>query len=588
MSLNASKFLKFMFLKFCLQFRGISIIIKERVFAEFSAPSLKILRGLKLMSANDMNPRTAREAQQQKEARRSNIMYGTIGVLFVLLAVAVFVWKSNIIQKHATAATLYYSAETTSADGSSSASSSSSAAGSSSASSSSAGSTAEKTKLTDVSVPQVSYYFTNIYQNFIQQNSSYISYLGLDTSKDLRSQSYPSDESKTWFDYFMDQTLSQMSYIYALNKQAEDEGYAWNDAMQTQFDSNMDTLNSNASAADLSLNRYLQRIYGVTMSRSVYEAEMKRVILASDFSQSHSDSLTYTDDQLETEYDANRNNYDVVDYKSVKIDGSAESTTDADGNTVDPTDEEKAAALSAAKSAADSMYASFQNGQSLSVLADANDKATFTDGKAGSYSSSVLMDWLFDSARQGGDSAVLADEDNSAYYVVSFGQRYRQEYSTVDVRHILIQPETGKLKEGDDGYDDEQAQLKADAKAKAEDLLAQWKAGDATEDSFATLANENSSDGGSNTNGGLYKQVYQGQMVTTFNDWCFDSSRKSGDTGIVETDYGYHVMYFVGTDLPYWQVKVTSTLRNNDFSAWYSSVTAGYTGEIADGAKYVG
>ena len=77
-------------------------------------------------------------------------------------------------------------------------------------------------------------------------------------------------------------------------------------------------------------------------------------------------------------------------------------------------------------------------------------------------------------------------------------------------------------------------------------------------------------------------------MVAAFNDWCFDSSRQPGDTGIVETDYGYHIMYFVGTDLPYWQVKVTSTLRDKDFGDWYSGVTAGYTGVAADGAKYVG
>ena len=213
------------------------------------------------------------------------------------------------------------------------------------------------------------------------------------------------------------------------------------------------------------------------------------------------------------------------------------------------------------------MYTSFKAGKNLSDLADGNDKATFTDGKAGSYSSSVLMDWLFDNARRSGDSAVLADKDGSAYYVVSFDKRYRQEYSTVDVRHILIQPETGTIAKGEDGYDDEQAKLKADAKAKAEDLLAQWKAGDATEDSFAELAKKNSSDSGSSADGGLYKQVYQGQMVGTFNDWCFDSSRKSGDTGVVETDYGYHVMYFVGTDRPYWQVKVDSTLRNKDYGA---------------------
>ena len=67
------------------------------------------------MSAKDNTPKTAREAQQQKEMRRSNAMYAVIAVLFVLLAVAVGVWKSNVIQKHATAANLYYSATAASA-----------------------------------------------------------------------------------------------------------------------------------------------------------------------------------------------------------------------------------------------------------------------------------------------------------------------------------------------------------------------------------------------------------------------------------------------------------------------------------------
>ena len=34
-------------------------------------------------------------------------------------------------------------------------------------------------------------------------------------------------------------------------------------------------------------------------------------------------------------------------------------------------------------------------------------------------------------------------------------------------------------------------------------------------------------------------------MVQAFNDWCFDESRKAGDYGLVKTEYGYHVMYFV-------------------------------------------
>ena len=132
-------------------------------------------------------------------------------------------------------------------------------------------------------------------------------------------------------------------------------------------------------------------------------------------------------------------------------------------------------------------------------------------------------------------------------------------------------------------------QAKKDAaKQKAEDLLAQWKAGDATEDSFAQLANENSTDTGSNTNGGLYTEVYQDQMVEAFNDWCFDAARKPGDTGIVETDYGYHIMYFVGTDLPYWEVQVRDTLKNDDFNTWYTEKTADYTAEQSSfGIRFV-
>ena len=109
----------------------------------------------------------------------------------------------------------------------------------------------------------------------------------------------------------------------------------------------------------------------------------------------------------------------------------------------------------------------------------------------------------------------------------------------VNVRHILIEPEAAE-----DGTISDEAW--AAAEKTANDILDQWLAGDATEESFANMANENSSDPGSNTNGGLYEDVYPGQMVETFNDWCFADGRQPGDYGIVKTDYGYHIMFFVG------------------------------------------
>ena len=71
-------------------------------------------------------------------------------------------------------------------------------------------------------------------------------------------------------------------------------------------------------------------------------------------------------------------------------------------------------------------------------------------------------------------------------------------------------------------------------------------------------------------------------MVQAFNDWCFDSSRKSGDTGIVETQYGYHVMYFVGTsDITYRTSLIESDLRSADVAAWQEEMVNALT--ITDG-----
>ena len=130
----------------------------------------------------------------------------------------------------------------------------------------------------------------------------------------------------------------------------------------------------------------------------------------------------------------------------------------------------------------------------------------------------------------------------------------RDDPNMVNVRHILIQPAADQDAETDEnGSPVLTEQNWTDAEIKAEELLDLWKSGEATEASFAELAGEHSEDPGSVSNGGLYEEVRPGQMVTAFNDWCFDGARQPGDTGIVKTDYGYHIMYYVGQcDHAYW------------------------------------
>ncbi len=141
------------------------------------------------------------------------------------------------------------------------------------------------------------------------------------------------------------------------------------------------------------------------------------------------------------------------------------------------------------------------------------------------------------------------DEEVDAYFT-----QYEEEYAangitrktnaTVDVRHILVLPEGATVETIYSETFSEEAW--AAAAVTAQEIMEQWLAGEATEESFAELANTHSADTGSNTNGGLYEGVTPGYMVTNFDAWCFDEERQVGDCEIVETELGYHIMYFSG------------------------------------------
>lgn len=153
----------------------------------------------------------------------------------------------------------------------------------------------------------------------------------------------------------------------------------------------------------------------------------------------------------------------------------------------------------------------------------------------------------------------VTDDEISAYFDEN-AETYtaqgisKDDPNMVNVRHILITPQADEDAETDESGNPVLTDANwADAKAKADEIYAQWQAGEATEDSFAALAMEHSEDPGSQANGGLYEEVHPGQMVEEFDAWCFDEARKVGDTAVVQTTYGYHIMYFSGVcDHPYW------------------------------------
>ena len=176
---------------------------------------------------------------------------------------------------------------------------------------------------------------------------------------------------------------------------------------------------------------------------------------------------------------------------------------------------------------------------------------------------------------------VPTQEDLEAYFA-EHAEEYAESGITkdskfVDVRHILVQVKGGTTAEdGTVTYSDEDWKT---CETEAQAILDQWLAGDKTEESFAALATEKTEDPGSQATGGLYQQVYEGQMVPAFNDWCFDASRQYGDYGLVQTNYGYHVMFFVNST-PSWTYYTESDWKNDQSAKLLEEIVANYPMEV--------
>lgn len=443
-----------------------------------------------------------------------------------------------------------------------------------------------------VSNAELNYFYMDAVNNFYSTYGSYASLVGLDLTTPLDEQVVDEETGTTWADNFLTTAKDNAKAVYALADAAKEDGFTLSEEDQASLENSISTLALYAQVYGYSdTDAYLKAMYGHGANEDSFRAYSELCSLASAYQTHYTDSLTYTDADLRA---ADSDDYDAYTYNTYYLSVSRfleGGTTGEDGATT-YSDEERAAAVKAAEEAAKSL-----TGEKIATLEDLNNAIAALSVNADTTASSsahndtlstsvsgVYADWVKDSARKEGDLTYVAStstttaEDGTettntdGFYVVYFVSSNDNTFALKNVRHILVSFEGGTTDSstGSTTYSDEE---KAAAKEKAEELLKQWKDGDATEDSFAALAHDNSTDPGSVENGGLYEDVYPGQMVTAFNDWCFDSSRKSGDTGIVETNYGYHVMYFVGdADQSYRDYLITNNLRSADTDEWYNGL----------------
>ncbi len=416
---------------------------------------------------------------------------------------------------------------------------------------------------------EVNYLYANQFTDFA--NNYYAALYGLDTSNGpsgLGSVAYtaPAIEGETfetWRDYFLYRVYTQLEQTQFLLRYAREQGITLDEEELAEVDSDLSVYRDYAMLYGFSVDDFVALNYEGMNYDMLRTLEEETALASKAYTACH-DSFRFTEEQLKEEFASYNGDYDSFSFAYYRVAAAA-----AEDGTV--TDEARAEA----EAEANAILASYQDDSEVEDLCERfngyieevlGETAICRDGVTGAYLSSVYSDWLKAEARQAGDATVIVNGDNA--YAVLFLGRESADYPTVDVRHILI-----KAAADEDGTWSEAAL--EEAQAEAQRILAEFEAGDRTEESFAALAEQYSEDIGSSTNGGLYENIYKGQMVEEFNDFCFAEGRKSGDTGIVYGSNGsyagWHVMYFVSEDRNYSDILAEESLIDRAIDEWLNS-----------------
>lgn len=413
------------------------------------------------------------------------------------------------------------------------------------------------------------YQYNLIKNNYITQYGSYLTYFGLDTSKDLSTQMY--SDTLTWQDYFEQNAVESLKQNKALMAEAKAAGFTYDTT--DEYNTFKETIKTSAASAGISEKEYVRSIYGSYATMGRIEEYVKNDMVMNAYYQKLQEDNAPSDDEIQSYYEENKATYDSVDYRLTTIEAdlptepteladpveetAADTTGTTDGTAAtdstqdtayQPSDAEIAKAMEDAK-----------------VLADDAEQTVAKDGEAheNEKKSSVnylISDWLFDDARKAGDTTVITNDNSHCYYAVAFEKRYLDETPSADVRVIIpTEDKTG------------------------EEILEEWKNGAATEDSFAELCKKYTQDTSAVENGGLFEQVTKTGMTEELSNWIFDTSRQAGDTVAITVSDTTYVLYYIGQDQPEWKINIKNTLVSDTMSQHMQDITADVTVEDPKG-----
>ena len=497
-----------------------------------------------------------RQLEEQAKAERKKMkLYGLVGAVCAVAAAAVLVVNSGILQRNVAAVTV------------------------------------NGTKYTAV---DMQYYYNMQYQNAASMSQSYAMYgidYGFDYTVDPAKQVYNTETGETWADFFMESAKQSALYLTAVNDAAKKAGHTLSQEALDTRDAVLQNMETVWVGSYTSRNDFLRANYGSYMTYDRLLELLDKELLATDYVNAITAEMEYDEAAYDAYYADHADDLDTFTFTQFVL--QAKEPVAAEGQTLSA--EEKAAGLEQAKAdkkvVAEEILAKLAGGADPETLAEEYkdelySSAISTTRVGTSMQNTTFADWALEAGRKNGDTS-LTEYDGTTlynYYVVRFEERALDESKTADVRHMLIAAEANDSVSvpTDDQF--------AVAEAKAQEVLDLWKKGEATEESFAALVPQYTADTSSAANGGLIEKISASSgYVEEFANWALDPARQVGDTGLVKNTgsavMGWHVMYYVGDNMPVWQMTANSALLEADYAAWETETVKGYEAQEGFGLK---
>lgn len=434
---------------------------------------------------------------------------------------------------------------------------------------------------TPVSIGMYNYYYTCISQNFISYAS--YGYYDIDTTKDYSAQTTTDEDGNeiTWAQKFENDTLDQIQYITAYYEDAVAHGVTLTDEQEENIKTSLDSIKSTAGDAGKTADEYISETYGDYCGLATLQKMLEQCYVAENYYQEKQLSTTVTVDEEKEYFDEHQNEYKNVSFAYLQVPYASKNESEVPSFSTESRESgiekcngyaEEIKSVDDVKklipTACSDLINSFveqgyaEDAEACAEMLAANVEVSITASETGFIKEGI--DWLFSDDVKVGECKAFDDSDNAIVYVIyKTSEPEADDTMVYSVRHILVTPESEEEASEEESktedthnhegtqnveYTDEEW---AAAENKAQKILDEYNNGDKTELAFAKLAEDNSDDtestskGSSGIYGGLCAGVKEGQMVPTFEEWSIDPERQYGDVGIVKSEYGYHIMYFV-------------------------------------------